>query len=275
LRLQAAGLPLDELAHALAEKVRALVDADGALVTLSAPPLAASSGLSRAQAARLRERSGAPERAGDDNGASIVVAPILSLGERIGYLAALAHRRHAFSTADEEVLAFIARSLVSDLEAARLFRLATTDPETGAGNRQLLAERLPEEVERARRLGGRELALVRVVVPDWTRLCELHGQLRAAAALRELTRRVRAALRTIDWVARLEDDVLVCVLPGAGETGAHRAAAGVIARVEGAPIALPGGGTVSLAVRCAAVTLQGGMDEAALLDAAERADPAG
>jgi len=268
-RLVARGLPLDQLLGGLCESICELLGADGAVAVLVAPPLRVGAKLSRADAERLAARPGTPERI-DRGGESIVVAPILSAGDRIGHVAALAHRPRAFSPEHEEVLAFLARSLVGDLEAARLYRLATIDPETHAGNRQLLAERLADEVRRSHRVGGKPLGVVRFDVEGWPRLTQAHGRSRAAEVLAEVVRRARTSLRTVDWIVRLGEEFFLCVLPAAGAEGAALAARRMADRVMATPIAIGPGVAVEPRIRCGVASLEKGMDEGGLLDAAER-----
>src|SRR5205823_9650013 len=178
-------------------------------------------------------------------------------GEPIGHVAALARRRAAFSAAHEERLAFVARALMADLEAARLYRLAITDAETQAGNRQLLFARLPEEIRRARRASGPPLALIKLQVAELARLRAAQGDTRAVAALAEIVRRMRRALRGPDWLVRGDDDTFLCVLPVAGSAGAEQDGARIAAAVASAPLVLPAGPTVGLAIRSAAALLCG------------------
>ena len=273
-RLVAKGLPLDELMAKLCERMCELLGADGAVAVLETPPLRVAAKLSRADAERLAARPGTPERI-DKGGESIVVAPILSVGERIGHVAALAKRPRAFSAEHEEVLAFLARSLVGDLEAARLYRLATTDPETHAGNRQLLAERLGDEVRRSHRAGGKPLGVIRFDVEGWPRLTQAHGRTKAAALLAEIVRRARSSLRTVDWIVRLGEEFFLCVLPFAGEEGAERAAKRIAERVAKDPIEIAPGVAVEPRIRCGVSTLTSEMTEGDLLDAAEKSLRAG
>jgi diguanylate cyclase (GGDEF)-like protein len=280
-RLCASGLPLDDLAAALAERTCTLLEADGALVVLEVPALSASAGLSRAEAARLLERTarggdrpapgegpGRPAAAGGFG--SLVVAPIVSAGQRAGRVAAVSRRRGAFGPEHEEVLAFLAHSLIGDLEAARLYRLATVDPETRAGTRALLAERLPDEIGRARR-GGGGLALVRFGVREFARLQAAQGAMRAGHALAEVVRRVAATLRLIDCLVRLGDDAFLCLLPGATLVGAQAAAARLSAAVAAHPIDVGAGVEVRLTVIAGAAVFVPTMDESELLAAADQA----
>jgi diguanylate cyclase (GGDEF)-like protein len=268
--LAAKGLPLDELLGRVLESTSTVLEADAAVILLEQPPLRVVRGATRAEAERLCARSGDPERtqAGHE---SVVVAPVLSQGLRIGHVAVLARRRGAFSAEHEEVLAFLAKSLVGDLEAVRLYRLATIDPGTRAGSRQLLFERLPDEIRRSQRAGGRPLAIVRFGVEDYPRLLSAQGQKASVQALAEIVRRVHGSLRAIDWIARLYDDAFVCVLPGAGDDGAERVASRMSERVEKEPIELGAFSQVQLRIECANTTLQQGMDAIALLKAAESA----
>src|SRR5207247_2086349 len=137
-----------------AERLQQLLEADGVVILLVTPPAQVSTGFAQNQVERLGERAFGRERL--DNAerdprfsglglGSILSVPLLSAAETVGTLVAGAERRMAFSVAQEEMLASLARCLIGDLDAARAYRMATIDPETRAGTRHLLAERLPDE----------------------------------------------------------------------------------------------------------------------------------
>ena len=273
-KLAAGDLPLDELLDALAARVVTLLDADGAVAALETPPLVGASGLGKLETEQLLAfaATGA-ETVGRPPGPfrSACSALVRSGRERVGVLAAAARRPDAFDPDAEEVLLLLGRAIIGDLEAARLYRLATIDPETRAGSRQLLAERLSEEIQRARRAGEPTLGLCRLEVADLERIRAAQGEARAKAMLAEIVRRARGALRAVDCLARLEDAVFVAVLPGAGEAGAWAAAARMAARVEAMPVVPAGGPALEPRLLLGAAALLPEMDEVALLRAAERA----
>ncbi len=103
----------------------------------------------------------------------------------------------------------------SDLVVAHqeIVRLSVTDALTGAYNRQFLNDRLPAEIERARRY-AHPLSIVITDVDRFKRFNDEYGHRAGDAILRRVTEVLRDSLRRdIDWVARYGGEEFLVVLP--------------------------------------------------------------
>jgi diguanylate cyclase (GGDEF)-like protein len=162
-----------------------------------------------------------------------------------------------------------ALKLGETLEALR--RLATHDPLTGLLNRREFDRILVEESERAARFGG-SLALVLLDLDHFKLINDRHGHPAGDAVLREVARRLRAQVRSVDRVMRLGGEEFALVLVQTDRAGASQVAERAGAAVRGEPVAAgetPGlGVTVSAGV---AVFPDDAATPAALVAAADQA----
>src|SRR5215207_9827946 len=122
----------------------------------------------------------------------------------------------------------------------RLAAQALTDHLTGLANRRHGAHELDRAVALAVR-HGRLLALARVDVDHFKAINDTHGHQAGDAVLAEVARRLAAAVRGGDELARWGGDEFVAIQPGTDRHGALRAAARLRAAVAVAPVAFAGG----------------------------------
>ena len=120
------------------------------------------------------------------------------------------------SGADGEVLTFIA--VFTDLsrlleEEKRLAHLAHHDSLTDLPNRLLLEERLEQTLTQARRF-GLPFTLIFIDLDRFKEVNDCHGHQAGDFVLKEVARRLSAAVREVDTVARLGGDEFVILAPG-------------------------------------------------------------
>jgi len=121
----------------------------------------------------------------------------------------------------------------------RLARQALTDDLTALANRRHGAHQLEREIALCVR-HGRVLALVRVDVDHFKAINDTHGHQAGDQVLAEVARRLAAAVRGGDELARWGGDEFVAILPGTDKAGALRAAERLRAAVAAAPVEAAG-----------------------------------
>ncbi|ALG70548.1 transcriptional regulator [Azospirillum thiophilum] len=148
-------------------------------------------------------------------------------------------RAHADFRALEQRVAERTRQL--EEATARLNRLAVLDPLTGVWNRRRFLELTEAELARARR-HGRPLGLFLLDPDGFRRITDTHGLAAGDAVLRALVKRVRAALRISDHLARFGGEEFVVLLPETDAAGTAVVAERVRAALADSPVPVPGTG---------------------------------
>ncbi|OGW61957.1 MAG: hypothetical protein A2V83_05550 [Nitrospirae bacterium RBG_16_64_22] len=163
----------------------------------------------------------------------------------------------SFTPADESLLTALAFQSASSLENARLHsravEMATTDGLTGLANRRAFEARLEEEVDRSERY-QHLFTLMILDIDHFKNVNDTHGHPAGDVVLRELARLLKAAVRTVDFIARHGGEEFVILLPETGGTNGREVAERIRARAAKTPVKLPDGTeisfTISLGVAC-------------------------
>ncbi|HSJ97837.1 MAG TPA: GGDEF domain-containing protein [Myxococcota bacterium] len=126
----------------------------------------------------------------------------------------------------------------------RIEHLAHHDTVTGLPNRALLADRLEQELARARR-SQRGFALLLFDLDGFKAVNDTWGHAAGDRLLAIVAERARRALRASDTVGRLGGDEFLAILPETGEAGAREAAEKLREALQapyslGAPVARAG-----------------------------------
>jgi two-component system, cell cycle response regulator len=166
---------------------------------------------------------------------SLCCVPLTGRDGVFGALTVSSAEPACFDEEDEEVLRFLAASVVKDIENARLYRLAVTDPLTGAYNRQYLSEHLPGEIERCRRYAA-PLSLALADVDHFKRVNDTLGHRVGDQVLRALVERCKRSVRDIDSVIRYGGEEILLLLPQTDARGALHVAERMREAVVSEPI---------------------------------------
>ncbi len=97
------------------------------------------------------------------------------------------------------------------------------DPLTGIHNRRAFDTRLEEEFHRFQRY-GQVFSLLVIDLDRFKHVNDVYGHTTGDQCLREVTRRMGAALRKSDFLARYGGEEFVVILPGIGKEGAKSVA---------------------------------------------------
>ncbi|KAA0573964.1 diguanylate cyclase [Azospirillum sp. B21] len=127
------------------------------------------------------------------------------------------------------------RSRALEEATVRLNRLAMLDPLTGVWNRRRFLELAAAELARARRY-GRPLTVFLLDLDGFKAVNDAYGDAAGDAVLRAVVKRMRAALRISDHVARSGGEEFVVLLPETDSAGAAVVAERVRAALAGSPI---------------------------------------
>jgi diguanylate cyclase (GGDEF)-like protein/putative nucleotidyltransferase with HDIG domain len=225
--------------------------ADGA----ASPPLPPFVPIQRGSAIDRIRTTGVPERF--DERASLtptmppyrqrVAAPIVVEAKLWGAIIACTPRTDDLPADTEGRLLRFAELMgmaIANADAqARLVAQATTDQLTGLVNHRAFHERLREETAVARR-HGHDLALAVFDIDRFKQVNDTLGHVGGDAVLAETARRMAAAARAGEIVARIGGDELALLMPGVGGDEAHAAAERVRRAV--AALAFPDAGAMTL-----------------------------
>lgn len=117
----------------------------------------------------------------------------------------------------------------------RIQHMALHDPLTGLANRHLLSDRIEQAIQVAARL-NRLGALLYIDLDDFKPINDTHGHRIGDGVLVEVAKRLRAAVREVDTVARIGGDEFVLVLGGVEDSDNARKVGAKVIEALCAPI---------------------------------------
>jgi diguanylate cyclase (GGDEF)-like protein len=153
--------------------------------------------------------------------------------------------------------------------AERLRQLSMHDPLTGLLNRNVLEERVREEVMRARRY-HRPLAVAMIDLDLFKRFNDAFGHAAGDVALRAFSRTLREAVRRTDIVARFGGEEFVVVLPETPGPDAAVKIEQIRADLEAMELQVPGSADGRMTLSAGVATLDPEQDGG--LEILQRAD---
>lgn len=103
-------------------------------------------------------------------------------------------------------------------------QLSVTDPLTECYNRSYLADRLPQEIKRAKRY-ERPLSIIMSDIDHFKQVNDTYGHLAGDRVLKSFAECIKASIRKdVDWIARYGGEEFLIVLPETNIEGAAAAA---------------------------------------------------
>ncbi|MEZ4221513.1 MAG: diguanylate cyclase [Polyangiaceae bacterium] len=170
-----------------------------------------------------------------------------------------------------EALRLRNRALEDAQEVIRkLTEVAATDDKTGARTHRFFAERLVEELARARRY-DRPMALMLLDLDGFKHVNDEHGHLAGDGVLKGVADVVRSSIRVMDVFARYGGDEFAVILPDTSAEGAACLGGRLCDRVRETDLEKVGRGAITLSLGIAAVPEVPIQDARDLVDRADRA----
>lgn len=152
----------------------------------------------------------------------------------------------------------------------QLTEVAATDDKTGARTHRFFAERLEEELARARRY-ARPLGLMLLDLDGFKSVNDTHGHIAGDGVLRGVADVVRGSIRVMDVFARYGGDEFAVILPDTGTEGAACLAGRLCDRVRESRLDPADKGTITLSLGIAALPDANAENATEFLDKADRA----
>ncbi len=147
---------------------------------------------------------------------SFVSIPLDIRGEIIGAIDLTSAVPEFFTTQHVERFQAFASQAAIAIENARLYEqaqyLSTTDPLTELNNRRYLFDIGVFELARIRRYGG-SMSAIMIDIDHFKNLNDTYGHAVGDLALREVARRIKNCVRTVDIVARYGGEEFVILMP--------------------------------------------------------------
>jgi len=150
---------------------------------------------------------------------SFVSIPLEIRGNIVGAINLASAKPEFFSTEQVERFQAFASQAAVAIENARLYEqaqyLSTTDPLTELNNRRYLFDIGSFELARIGRYGGCMSAIM-IDIDHFKNLNDIYGHAMGDLALREVARRIKNCVRTVDIVARYGGEEFVILMPETG-----------------------------------------------------------
>lgn len=159
----------------------------------------------------------------------------LELKDRpLGVISVASESRAAFTEQHQALLQTLGQQVVSALENARLFELATIDGLTGLINPRYLRQKLAEQFEQAKRT-HKPLSVVMIDLDHFKKINDTYGHEVGNDVLRYLAALVKSRLRDSDIPARYGGEEFTVLLPNTPADPSRDVAERLRIAIESAP----------------------------------------
>ncbi len=162
---------------------------------------------------------------------------VFALGDKEGWLGSI--RIRGMGVQDYPHAMILIRQFARGLRRARLYRavqeLAVTDSLTGTATRRYAAERIDEEIARAR-THRFSLTFIMIDIDDFKAVNDMYGHLVGDFILCEVARRIRQEIREVDMIGRYGGEEFMVLAPQTGREGAQILAERMRRRVAEEPV---------------------------------------
>ena len=171
--------------------------------------------------------------------ASGIALPLRARSQRMGFLVAFTNQPQAYSEADAQLAQTFADQAAIALENARLYEQAVymsiTDALTELFNRRKFFKLAGLEFERSRRYQT-PFSVITLDIDWFKKINDTYGHDTGDQALREVSRRLRSGVRSVDVVARIGGEEFAILLPETSLEEARQVAERLRAGFANAPV---------------------------------------
>lgn len=182
---------------------------------------------------------------------SMIGIPLLMSDRVVGVMNLARSETGTFSHSEVRLLTLLADQAAIAIINARLHdkvrQQALNDPLTGLPNRRALDAQLDNEIKRSSRSGS-HFTVIMMDLDNFKVINDMHGHNIGDRVLQQITRYLKEALRTTDFLARYGGDELALILPDTGWPQAEVVINKVLEQVGGFPIDLPDGEVTYLSI---------------------------
>ncbi|MBL8151239.1 MAG: sensor domain-containing diguanylate cyclase [Blastocatellia bacterium] len=189
----------------------------------------------------------------------------------LGVISVASLAKRAFTEQHEEILRVLSHQVVSAVENARLYEMATVDALTGLVSARHLRQRLGEEFDSAKR-NRKPLSVVMIDIDYFKKINDSHGHEVGNEVLKHLAQILRSSIRDGDIAARYGGEEFTILLPATSLDIASKVAERLRTAVQRSPANTSVGElfiTASFGVACYPQT--DFQDQSQLLSAADTA----
>ena len=155
---------------------------------------------------------------------SFLCVPVMQLDKVSAIIAMESFRPGNYTEQDKNSLVALATNVALALARGqtlkRLEELSTQDESTGTWNSRGFMQRFQEEKARSKRF-NQKLSIVKLDLDGFSHINSTYGQSAGETLLREFAQLIKDAIRTVDYLARMEADKFIIILPSTSRFGAR------------------------------------------------------